>query len=132
MSAPAVNDLELAPAEVVQLAARDFAAALAETPHYKAYEQAEARLQADATAQAAMQAFQQRQNDLQVVLALGGASLEEQAELNQLREAFLSAPSVMTYFKAQADLQAVCQVTGDQLSQATGLDFGAACRSGCC
>ena len=39
-----LNELELAPASVVKQAARDFAATLAETPQFKAYEEAADRL----------------------------------------------------------------------------------------
>jgi cell fate (sporulation/competence/biofilm development) regulator YlbF (YheA/YmcA/DUF963 family) len=127
-----LNDLEIAPAEVVRQAASDFAAALAETTEYRAYERAEAQLRDDSAAQATMQAFKKRQADLEVLLALGAASPEEQAELERLREAFLSAPSVVAFLQAQAELQVVCQAAGDVLSQATGLDFAAACRTGCC
>ena len=53
-----VNELELAPASVVKQAARDFAATLAETPQFKAYEAAADRLNQDAEAQQAIEAFE--------------------------------------------------------------------------
>jgi hypothetical protein len=47
---PALNDLELAPNEVVRQAVIDFAATLAETAQFKAHEQAAVRLRDDAAA----------------------------------------------------------------------------------
>ncbi len=127
-----MNDLELAPAAVVRQAACDFAAALADTAQFKTYEQAEARLKSDAAAQAAMQAFQQRQQSLEALLMLNAVSESDRAELEGLREVFLSAPTVVAYLRAEAELKATCQAVGDILSQAIGLDFAASCRSGCC
>lgn len=40
MSALIANELEIAPPEVVRQATRDFATTLAETPQFKAYEEA--------------------------------------------------------------------------------------------
>jgi len=128
----AANELELATPTVVRQAACDFAAALADTPQFKAYEQAAARLREDTAAQAAMQAFQRRQDEQVVLLQLNALSPTELAELQQLREAFLSEPAVVAYFHAEAMLRAMCQSLGDVLSQSIGLDFGAACRQGCC
>jgi cell fate (sporulation/competence/biofilm development) regulator YlbF (YheA/YmcA/DUF963 family) len=127
-----VNELEIAPPSVVRQAACDFAAALAGTAQFKAYERATTQLQADPAARAAMEAYQQRQQALQAVLILNALSQAEQDELESLRAAFLSAPAVVAYQHAEADLQAMCQAVGDTLSQAIGLDFGAACRTGCC
>ena len=50
MSDFVVNELELAPPEVVRQAARDFAAALAETPQFQAFEAATDRLSNDSVA----------------------------------------------------------------------------------
>jgi cell fate (sporulation/competence/biofilm development) regulator YlbF (YheA/YmcA/DUF963 family) len=58
MSDGVLNDLELAPASVVKQAARDFAATLAETPQFKAYEAAADRLNQDSEAQRAIEAFE--------------------------------------------------------------------------
>ena len=45
--------------ETAKRAAHDFAASLAETPQFKAFEQAEEQFRQDRTAQEAMQAYQQ-------------------------------------------------------------------------
>ncbi len=127
-----LNELELAPPEVVRQAARDFAAALAETPQFKAYEEAAERLNHDTEAQRAIEAFETKQQSLQAMLMLNAVSEADQAELQRLKRAFSSLPAVVAYFQAQADLMTLCQAIGDLLSQAIGLDYAAACGSGCC
>jgi cell fate (sporulation/competence/biofilm development) regulator YlbF (YheA/YmcA/DUF963 family) len=128
----ALNELELAPPEVVIQSARDFAVALAETPQFKTFEAATDRLNNDLIAQRAMEAYQTKQESLQTMLMLNAVSAEERADLEQLRMAFMNQPSVVMYFQAQADLMAICQASADWLSEAIGLNFAAACGSGCC
>ncbi len=127
-----LNELELAPVSVVKQAARNFAVALAETPQFKAYEEAADRLNHDTEAQQAIAAFEAKQDSLKAVLMLNAASEADQAELQRLRRAFSSLPVVVAYFQAQAYLMTVCQAAGDLLSQAIGLDYATACGSGCC
>ena len=127
-----VNELAVAPPEVARQAARDFAVALAETPQFKAYEDAIDRLNHDAAAQQAIDAFQAKQESLQAMLQLNAVSEEDQAELQRLQNVFSSTPAVIAYAQAQADLMAICQMAADVLSQAIGLNYAAACGSGCC
>jgi cell fate (sporulation/competence/biofilm development) regulator YlbF (YheA/YmcA/DUF963 family) len=127
-----LNELELAPPEVVHLAARDFAAALAETPQFRAYEEATECLNRDAEAQRAIDAFQTKQRALQAMLLLNAVSDADKAELQRLQRAFASTPAVVAYAQAQAELMAVCQTAADWLSAAIGLNYAAACGSGCC
>jgi len=126
------NELELAPPEVVRQAARDFAVALAETPQFKAYEEAIERLNHDTAAQRVIDAFQAKQQSLQALLMLNAVSEADKAELQRLQRAFSSAPAVAAYAQAQADLMAICQASADWLSEAIGLNYAVACGSGCC
>jgi cell fate (sporulation/competence/biofilm development) regulator YlbF (YheA/YmcA/DUF963 family) len=132
MNAYDLNELELAPTEVVRQAARDFAAALAETPQFRAYEEAVERLNHDTVAQRAIDAFQAKQQSLQAMLMLNAVSAADKAELQRLQNAFSSVPAVVAYAEAQADLMAICQASADWLSEAIGLNYAAACGSGCC
>ena len=127
-----LNELELAPPEVVRQAARDFAVALAETPQFKAYEQAIDRLNHDTAAQQAIDAFQAKRESLQAVLLLNAVSDADRAELQRLQNVFSRTPAVVAYAQAQADLMTICQTAADVLSQAIGLNYAAACGSGCC
>ncbi len=132
MSDFALNELELAPPEVVRQSARDFASALAETPQFKAYEEAAERLNHDAKAQRAIDAFQAKQQSLQALLMLNAVSEADKAELQRLQRVFSSTPAVIAYVEAQANLMVICQETADWLSEVIGLNYAAACGSGCC
>lgn len=117
----------------VQRAARDFAQALAESPVFQAYETAVTQLDNDPAAQAAIHAFQERQQSLQALIMLNALSAEEQAEMARLQQAFMAEPAVVALLEAQDALTAVCQTTAAILSERIGLDFAAACApGGCC
>ena len=127
-----INDIEIASPSVVKLAARDFAAALVDTPQFKVFEQASEALSRDENAKHAMQAYQKKQESLQALLMLNAVGVEEQAELERLRQAFMNEPAVSAYFQAQGELTAVCKAAADLLSKHLGLSFSAACGPGCC
>jgi cell fate (sporulation/competence/biofilm development) regulator YlbF (YheA/YmcA/DUF963 family) len=128
-----VLEAEGAEAEAeVRVAARAFAEALAESAEFQAFEQASDRLRQDETAQRAIGAYQTKQQSLQAMLMLKAVSAKDQAELERLRQAFLSHPTVAAYLQAQENLTAMCQAAADVLSQRIGLSFTAACGPGCC
>ena len=126
------DDIEIAPIEVVKRAARDFAAALAETAQFKAFEQAAECFRKDPTAQQAMSAYQEKQQSLRALIMLNALSAEQRAELESLQNAFVNHPIVQEYFSAQAELAALCQILGDALSESIGLNYAAACGVSCC
>lgn len=127
-----VDDMEIALPSVVKQAARDFAAVLSETTLFKAFEQAAGFFQKDEAAQRAMQAYESKQQSLGALLMLNAAPVEEQQELERLRQAFFSQPSVVEYLQAQNELMALSRACADLLSQATGLNYAASCGSNCC
>ena len=116
----------------VSEAAHAFAQALTETAEHEAFEEASSRLRDDQLAQQAIVAYQSKQRSLEAMLMLNAVSAEDQAELERLRQAFLSEPTVVAYFQAQEDLTALCQASADLLSERIGLSFTAACGPGCC
>jgi cell fate (sporulation/competence/biofilm development) regulator YlbF (YheA/YmcA/DUF963 family) len=126
------NDLDTAHKSVVLQAASDFAAALAGTPQFQAFEQASERFRQDQAAQQAMQAYQQKQQSLRALLMLNAVSADQRAELERLQNAFLNQPVVQEFFAAQTDLADLCRMLGDMLSESIGLNFAAACGASCC
>ena len=127
-----LNDFDIAPPEVVQHAAHDFAAALAGTPQFRAFEQAAYAFQQDKDAQVALQAYQAKQQSLQMMLMLNSVSVEDRDELTRLYQAFAGRPSFQAYVRSEADVRTLCQEAGDLLSRHIGFDFAAACSSGGC
>jgi hypothetical protein len=63
---------------------------------------------------------------------LNALDVEQQADLEQLRLAFINQFVVQDYFQAQAELAALCQVLGDALSASIGLKSATACGVSCC
>jgi len=116
----------------VEDAARGFAAALSETPEVKAFERAHVRFRDDERAQEAMWSFQEQQRLLQPLLMLGAASDEQRIELERLREAWMTEPSVLEYVEAQTSLSTLARALDQMLSDRIGLGFAAACRPSCC
>jgi cell fate (sporulation/competence/biofilm development) regulator YlbF (YheA/YmcA/DUF963 family) len=116
----------------VERAARNLAAALAETPEYKAFEEAYVRFRDDERGQEALWAYQEQQRLLQPMLMLGAASAEQRAELDELREAWMAEASVSQYLEAQTALSTLARAIDELLSGKIGLGFAAACRPSCC
>ena len=123
---------ETATIETAKRAAHGFAASLAETPQFKAFEQAAEQFRQDRTAQEAMQAYQQKEQSLRVLLMLKEATAEQRADLDALHQAFVTLPSVVEYSKAQSELAGLCQKLGDMVSESIGLDYAASCGASCC
>ena len=109
-----------------------FAAALAETPAFRAFEEASVRFRDDERAQEAFAAYQAEQRTLQPFLMMGAASDEQRAELERLYEDFMAEPSAADLLESQASLAALCQAIDGLLSERVGLPFAATCSPGCC
>lgn len=131
LTAPTLTVAEAATTDV-RAAARAFAQVLAETPVFKAFEEAGVMLDNDLPAQQAIAAYQAKQQALQMMLQLNAVSPEERAELNRLHQAMLAEPSVVAYLQAQDNLVILSRGAAELLSERIGLNFAAACRSGCC
>ncbi|HEX9123920.1 MAG TPA: YlbF family regulator [Actinomycetota bacterium] len=116
----------------VERAARDFGAALSETPEFKAFERAYVRFRDDERAQQALRAYQEEQRSLQPLLMLGAASAEQRAELERLRQAWMAEASVTEYVEAQTSLAMLSRTIDELLSERIGFGFAAACNPSCC
>jgi cell fate (sporulation/competence/biofilm development) regulator YlbF (YheA/YmcA/DUF963 family) len=116
----------------VQTAAHAFAQALAESAEFLAFEEAAQRLGQDEIAQDAIQAFQKKQQSLQMMLRLNAVSAEDRAELERLQKALLDQPSVVDYMEAQEELSALYQAAANLLSERIGFSYTATCGPGCC
>ena len=126
------NDLEVASKEVVMQAARQFAETLGDAPQFREFEQSYFDFRQDAEAQSAIREFQKKQSSLKALLMLNAVSEEDRQELQMLQDRFYRQPSVLRYTKAQEELVAISQEIGDLLSKASGLDYGASCKTGGC
>jgi len=126
------DDIEIAPVEVVKRAARDFAASLAETPQFKAFERAYEVLSHDTAAQQALSAYRGKTESLRALLMLNAISETERTELERLKQDYLTRTSVQGYATAEAELTALCQQAAGMISAAIGLNYAASCGTSCC
>ena len=124
-----VNHASLATA---RQAARDFAAALAETPQFQAFEGAYEQLRQDAVAQQALEEYRSKGDALGVMLMLNAVSEAERAELERLKNHYLTLDSVQAYAAAELELTGLCQQTAGLISAAIGIDYAASCGASCC
>ena len=127
-----LNEIEVASPSVVQAAGRDFAAALAETAQFKAFEQAYIVLRQDEAAQQALSAYQDKVVSLDVMMKLNAASETGRVELERLRQDYMGRASVQAYTDAQAELTSLCQQAAGRISAAIGLNYASTCGSSCC
>ncbi len=127
-----LNEMEVAPPSVVRAAGRDFAAALAETPQFKAFELAYKSLSHDATTQQDLSAYRAKAESLRALLMLNAVDEPERAELERLKNTYLTRPTVQAYAAAEAELTALCQQVAGMISDAIGLNYTACCGSSCC
>lgn len=109
-----------------------FAQALTESNEFRAFEQAAEAFAQDEIAQTAIQAFQEKQQALQMMLMLNAVSPEDKQEMERLQKTFMAQPSVIEYMRAQEELSILCQQTANLLSERIGLSYAAACGPGCC
>jgi cell fate (sporulation/competence/biofilm development) regulator YlbF (YheA/YmcA/DUF963 family) len=124
---------ELLDPEAARQAAREFAAALKETPTYQVLLAADKILEQDKDAEAALNAYNEKVQGLQAAEKDRLITKEEENELGELRMRYLHNPSVIEYARVQLELREICQQVGDLLTKEIGLDFGAsACGGGCC
>jgi cell fate (sporulation/competence/biofilm development) regulator YlbF (YheA/YmcA/DUF963 family) len=126
----AATDVRVAQ-DVALEAARDFAAAIAETAEYQAFDQAQVQLRQDEAAQKAIHDFQEKRQALGWQLQLGMSPDAEMQELQRLQENMLALPAVQAYVAAQQRLGSVCREAADLVSQTIGLNFAAGCGPGC-
>ena len=107
--------------------------ALAETPQFIAFEEANRRLQSDEEAQEALSAYEAKYRSLEGLIRLNALGPDQQSELQALQDAIEAQESVAAYTVAQAEIGQVWQAVVDLLSRRIGMDYGAASRvGGCC
>jgi Protein of unknown function (DUF964). len=113
-------------------AAGTFGAVLRASPEFTALLAAEQALSEDATANAAIEAFNNLRAELRAEIMLGALDDAQSAELERVQGAMLAVPSVATYVAATAAFQAICRETAAVVTAQIGIDFAANCRSGGC
>ena len=63
---------------------------------------------------------------------LNAVSEAERAELEMLKNDYLTRPSVQAYAAAEAELTVICQQAAGMISESIGLNYAASCGASCC
>jgi len=126
------NELEVSSPEVTLSAARDFATALAETQQFKAFEETFETLRRDSAAQQALALYQAKAGSLRAMLMLNAVEEAERAELERLKQDYLSHASVQALNDAEAGLTELSREVAGRISAAVGLNYAATCGASCC
>ncbi|MCC7208361.1 MAG: YlbF family regulator [Anaerolineae bacterium] len=124
--------MALAVSEIAHPLVHAFAVALVETPQYQAFEEASATLSKDEAAQRALEAHQERQQTLGMMLMLNAVSDADRVELESLRQAVIAQPSVNAYIEAEQTLIELFQAIAEVVSERIGLPFAVSRSGGCC
>lgn len=136
IATPVPATANLAMTQEVGAAAKAFAAALADTPEFRAFEESYHAFKHDRAAQEVVRHVEDKQRMLQMMQRLGKLEQNELDELSRLRETMMSQPVVSAYVDAQNELIELCQTVVREISDAIDLDFAGACAapsaSGCC
>lgn len=127
-----LNDVEVASPSVVRAAACEFAAALAETRQFKAFEQAYEVFSKDTAAHQALSAYQEKVKSLRALLMLNAISEAERVELERLQKDYVMRPTVRALASAEAELTVLCQQAAGMISESIGLNYAASCGASCC
>jgi cell fate (sporulation/competence/biofilm development) regulator YlbF (YheA/YmcA/DUF963 family) len=109
-----------------------FGAALRATPEFTALLETANALDADPVAQAAIHAYNEKQQDLRVEAAMNLLTQEQTDEIGRLLGAMYAVPSVTAYVAATTAFGDVCRETSTVISGLIGIDFAANSRSGGC
>jgi cell fate (sporulation/competence/biofilm development) regulator YlbF (YheA/YmcA/DUF963 family) len=109
----------------LEAATEALAAALAAAPPLTAYQQAEARLEAEPASQALLQDLLTRQGQLRQKQASGRITRADIDALRSLQNAVQANTTIMDYVTAQQDALAYLPEVNQSISQWLGIDFAA-------
>ncbi len=114
--------------------ARALARAIGESAAFRAFEAAQEALAADQDVSRRLQAFQRRQQEVQLARTWGGVDPLEEEGLEEGWRKLSLMPALRSYLHAQEDLTALLREVAGVISQEIGVDYGAACApaGGCC
>jgi cell fate (sporulation/competence/biofilm development) regulator YlbF (YheA/YmcA/DUF963 family) len=113
-------------------AIREFAHSLSASDQFKNYDRGKTRYQQDGPAQKAFQEYQMLAQSLQTKQMFNTLSESEKSDLERLWVAFLSHEPVSDLMQSQQELQALCRVCAQLISDQIGLDYATSCGASCC
>ena len=110
----------------------NFSTAFSSSQEYKKFETTYSMMNQDAVAQKELEAFKQKQQEINQLFRLNGDREKALAELGKSQASLLKNPTIANYSAAQEALMDICTEAGDILSKKIGLDYAAVCGPSCC
>ena len=110
----------------------NFSSAFSSSQEYKKFETTYSVMNQDAVAQKELEAFKQKQQEINQLFKQNGDREKALAELGKLQTSLLKNPAIANYTAAQEALMDLCTEAGDMLSKNIGLDYAAVCAPSCC
>ena len=110
---------------------RDLGEAIAETPEYRAFEEAKAAVEDDETAQERISEFEQLRQEFALAQQTGEVTQENVRKVQEAQAELHSLPVMEEYLEAQEELQSRLQSVNEAISAPLAVDFGGE-AGGCC
>ena len=110
----------------------NFSSAFSSSQEYKKFETTYSVMNQDAVAQKELEAFKQKQQEINQLFKQNGDREKALAELGKSQASLLKNPAIANYTAAQEALMDLCTEAGDMLSKNIGLDYAAVCAPSCC
>jgi len=110
---------------------RELGEEIAETPEYRAFEEAKAAVEADEEAQERISEFEQLREEFMFARQAGQATQEDLEEVQRTQEELHSLPVMESYLDAQEELTARLEDVNRAISAPLDVDFGGE-AGGCC
>jgi cell fate (sporulation/competence/biofilm development) regulator YlbF (YheA/YmcA/DUF963 family) len=110
----------------------NFSSAFTSSQEYKKSETTYSFMNKDAAAQKELEAFKQKQQEINQIFRQDGDRKKALAELEKLQKSLLKNNAIADYTAAQEALMNICTDASGMLSKDIGLDYAAVCAPSCC
>jgi cell fate (sporulation/competence/biofilm development) regulator YlbF (YheA/YmcA/DUF963 family) len=112
--------------------AMEFAEALASSPEFRMFKEAQEQMMRDKVAQQMLQEFQRRQRSLQIAQMTGySVSMEQINSLREYQLKLLEHPTIKKFLHAQSEVIKLIQTTNSIITEKIGINYGGSCGPGC-
>lgn len=115
-------------------AARALARAIGESEIFRRFEAAQDAFMRDEPARRRFQAYQVREEELNLAAMWGGPQPDDQVALQREWQQVSAMPALRAYLEARAAVRDLFQEVTGRITEDIGVDYGAACSpaGGCC
>ena len=110
---------------------RELGEAIADTPEYQAFEEAQRAVEEDDETQQKISEFEQIRQDFMIAREAGSATEEDVKEVKRAQQELHSLPAMKEYLEAQEAMQERLESLNEAISEPLSVDFGGE-AGGCC